>query len=81
MLAIVCKHDIIHIPQNHKYTTYTQLHLSKGKGSLCSIAKCRVPELIPVIGSQPAGDVKSSMLTTRLTSHPIQRYKRKKVQA
>jgi len=57
MLAIVCKHDIIHIPQNHKYTTYTQLHHSKGKGSPCSIAKCRVPELIPVLGSQPAGDV------------------------
>jgi len=30
----------------------------KGKGSLCSITECRVPELlIPVLGSQPAGDV------------------------
>ena len=29
----------------------------KGKGSPYSIAKCRVPELIPVLGSQPAGDV------------------------
>jgi len=28
----------------------------KGKGSLYSVAKCRVPELIPVLGSQPAGD-------------------------
>jgi len=30
----------------------------KGKGSLCSITERRVPELlIPVLGSQPAGDV------------------------
>ena len=30
--------------------------LSK-KGSPSSITECRVPELIPVLGSQPAGDV------------------------
>ena len=29
----------------------------KGKGSQCSITERRVPELIPVLGSQPAGDV------------------------
>jgi len=29
----------------------------KGKGSPCSITERRVPELIPVLGSQPAGDV------------------------
>jgi len=29
----------------------------KGKGSPYSTAECRVPELIPVFGSQPAGDV------------------------
>ena len=29
----------------------------KGKGSPYSINECRVPELIPVLGSQPAGDV------------------------
>ena len=29
----------------------------KGKGSPYSITKRRVPELIPVFGSQPAGDV------------------------
>jgi len=28
-----------------------------GKGSPCSITERRVPELIPVLGSQPAGDV------------------------
>jgi len=30
---------------------------SKCKGSLYSITERRVPELIPVLGSQPAGDV------------------------
>ena len=29
----------------------------KGKGSPYSTAECRVPEPIPVLGSQPAGDV------------------------
>jgi len=29
----------------------------RGKGSPYSIAERRVPELIPVLGSQPAGDV------------------------
>jgi len=29
----------------------------KGKGSPYSITEGRVPELIPVLGSQPAGDV------------------------
>jgi len=31
--------------------------MCKGKGSPYSIAKRRVPELIPVLGSQPADDV------------------------
>jgi len=35
----------------------------KGKGSPYSTAECRVPELIPVLGSQPAGDTH-----TRLTA-------------
>ena len=29
----------------------------KGKGSPYSVTERRVPELIPVLGSQPAGDV------------------------
>ena len=33
------------------------LRLKKGKGSPYSITERRVPELIPVLGSQPAGDV------------------------
>jgi len=32
-------------------------HVYKGKGSLYSITDRRVTELIPVLGSQPAGDV------------------------
>jgi len=33
------------------------VYVKKGKGSLYSITERRVPELIPVLGSQPAGDV------------------------
>ena len=36
---------------------YTGLGLKSGKGSPYSVAERRVPELIPVLGSQPAGDV------------------------
>jgi len=32
-------------------------NIKKGKGSPYSITKHRVPELIPVLGSQPVGDV------------------------
>ena len=45
----------------------------KGKGSPYSIAERRVPELIPVLGSQPAGDVSHKpggrlpLLSARLT--------------
>jgi len=31
--------------------------IKKVKGSPYSINECRVPELIPVLGSQPAGDM------------------------
>jgi len=31
--------------------------VKQGKGSLYSITEHRVPELIPVLGSHPAGDV------------------------
>jgi len=33
------------------------VYSKKGKGSPYSITERRVPELIPVLGSQPAGDV------------------------
>ena len=40
------------------FSEITQIIRSKkSKGSQYSIAECRVPELIPVLGSQPAGDV------------------------
>jgi len=34
-----------------------QARAKKGKGSACSVTETRVPELIPVLGSQPARDV------------------------
>ena len=52
-------------------TASHHLSQSKGKGSPYSIAEHRVPELIPVLGSQPAGEVshkpgsKLSLLSTR----------------
>ena len=50
--------------------------LSKGKGSPYSITEHRVPEPIPVLGSQPAGDVSHKpggrlpLLSTRPTVTP-----------
>jgi len=50
--------------------------VDKGKGSPYLIAKHRVPELIPVLGSQPAGDVSHKpsgrlpLLFTRSTATP-----------
>ena len=39
------------------YFWYPPARVKKGKGSPYSITECRVPALIPVLGSQPAGDV------------------------
>ena len=36
---------------------FSNTPLVKGKGSQYSITERRVPELVPVLGSQPAGDV------------------------
>ena len=41
----------------HAYTVLTVSRMLKGKGSPYSITERKVPELIPVLGSQPAGDV------------------------
>ena len=38
-------------------TNISSSRVKKGKGSPYSITERRVPELIPVLGSQPAGDV------------------------
>jgi len=45
---------------------------SKGKGSPYSITERRVPELIPVLGSQPAGEVshKSGSRLPLLSARP-----------
>ena len=45
------------------------LSITTGKGSPYSITERRVPELIPVLGSQPAGDV-SHKPSGRLTFFP-----------
>ena len=39
------------------YNQSLEHNIKKGKGSPYSITERRVPELIPVYGSQPAGDV------------------------
>ena len=39
------------------YRTAGAIITKKGKGSPYSITEHRIPELIPVLGSQPAGDV------------------------
>jgi len=59
-----------HEPLRQEVRLFTSIHMhisvqtsnswyrhAKGKGSPYSITECRVPELIPVLGSRPAGDV------------------------
>jgi len=43
----------------NSFSSYSPVgaNVKKGKGRPYSTAKWRVPELIPVLGSQPAGDV------------------------
>ena len=43
--------------QKRQITIVDKFHEVKGKGSPYSITERRVPELIPVLGSQPASDV------------------------
>ena len=43
--------------RNFKTQNKLAMPMGKGKGSPYSIAERRVPELIPVLGSQPARDV------------------------
>jgi len=42
-----------------------------GKGSPYSITERRVPELIPVLGSQPAGDVRLPLLSAMPAVTPV----------
>ena len=61
----------LHTHRSHKYLT-----VLKGKASPYAITERRVPELIPVLGSQPAGDVSHKpggslpYLSTRFTVTP-----------
>ena len=41
----------------HIVTCAVRFYVYRGKGSPYSVTERRVPELIPVLGSQPAGDV------------------------
>jgi len=45
----------MHEQHNSKLTS--SLLYKKGKGSPYSITECRVPQMIMILGSQPAGDV------------------------
>jgi len=47
------------------YHSNILLSLLKGKGSPYAITERRVPELIPVLGSQPEGDVILPLLPAR----------------
>ena len=55
---------------------FNKLPSKKGKGSPYSVTERRVPELIPVLGSQPAGDVSHKpsgrlpLLSARRTAIP-----------
>jgi len=62
-IELVCEADGLPTPviswtlNNTDYPSTIPLNSTPGKGSPYSIAESRVPELIPVLGSQPAGDV------------------------
>ena len=51
----VPKHHLSRFGRSDAFRTRTETH--KAKGSPCSITERRVPELITVLGSQPASDV------------------------
>ena len=58
------------------FILFFQFYWHKGKGSRYSITEHRVPELIPVLDSQPAGGVshkpdgRMSLLSARPAGHP-----------
>ena len=57
--AVLSRTDDVH-STTERFTpapVHISYHTGKGKGSPYSITERRVPELIPIIGSQPAGDV------------------------
>ena len=48
---------IVSAKSKSSYDEWLKIFTRKGKGSSYSITESIVPELIPVLGSQPAGDV------------------------
>jgi len=69
------QHDGLDSPARLRYFA-AKTRGCKGKGSPDSITERRVPELIPVLGSQPAGDVSHKpggrlpILSVRLAATP-----------
>ena len=62
MHAMAIRHFSVQVHHCYRGTVNVLPHrrdycINKGKGSPYSIIELRVPELIPVLGSQPAGDV------------------------
>jgi len=55
--AVFDKYIEGHYPVCSSQCRFYNVVVKKGKGSPYSITERRVPELIPVLGSQPAGDV------------------------
>jgi len=55
--AVCIARDQLAIVQQTSLVQLSVSRIMKGKGSPCSITERRVPELILVLGSQPAGDV------------------------
>jgi len=57
-LADMCKYVLQPIRQLHTPADNEEYKVhGKGKGCPYSITECRVPQLIPVLGSQPGGDM------------------------
>ena len=52
----------------HRFHTLLIIFIKTGKGNLYSIIKRRAPELIPVLGSQPAGDLSHKLFLFCLLS-------------
>jgi len=57
LLLVTCIMVTIVSAKLRSYHKVLNIFRPKGKGSPYSITERRVPELIPVLGSQPAGDV------------------------
>ena len=72
LLGVIQGHLISQQKQRVELEFFTEqttctTHNKTGKGSPYSITESRVPELIPVLGSQPAGDVNHKLARPAVT--------------